>query len=109
MRSPLKRIALFPKPAFCGMAVRPLVTVGIAFACFAAPAFGADLPPRETPPVFSWSGLYVGFNNGYAWRGSGAFNTSAVNLFDSPAIPPLPPHLWGTASAFGATGTIGTR
>jgi hypothetical protein len=92
--SSLKRVAPFLKPAFCGMAARPLIAAGIAFACVAGPAFGADLPPSETPPVFTWTGFYAGFNNGYAWRGSGAFNTAAVNLFDSPAIPALPPHLF---------------
>jgi opacity protein-like surface antigen len=59
------------------MVERPLIAAGIAFACFAAPAFGADLPP-EAPPIFTWSGFYAGFNNGYAWRDSGAFNTSAI-------------------------------
>jgi opacity protein-like surface antigen len=90
------------------MAARPLIAAGIAFACFAAPAFGADLPP-EAPPVFTWSGFYAGFNNGYAWRDSGAFNTSAVNLFETPALPVLPGKLWGAASALGATGSVGTR
>lgn len=113
--SSLKRVALFLKPAFCGMAARPLIAGGIAFAGFAATAFAADLSPREAPPVFSWSGLYIGFNSGYDWRGSSTFSTSAVNLFDSPAIPGLPglpgiiPHLWGAASARGATGSVGTR
>ena len=101
----MKRVALFLKPAFCGMAARPLVAGGIAFACFAAPALGADLPPSETPPVFSWSGLYAGLNNGYTWRGTGTFSTTAVNLFDSTAIP----GLWGPASALGATSSVGTR
>ena len=80
----MKRLALCLTRALCGTA-RPLLAGGVAFACFAAPALGADLP-RETPPVFSWSGLYVGFNSGYTWRNSSAFSTSAVNLFDAPAI-----------------------
>jgi opacity protein-like surface antigen len=84
---------------------RPLIAGGIAFTGFAAPALGADLPPSETPPVFSWSGPYAGFNNGYTWRATRTFSTAAVNLFDSTAIP----GLWGPASALGATGSVGTR
>jgi opacity protein-like surface antigen len=106
----LKRPALCITRALCKTA-RPLLAGGVAFACFAAPAFAADLSPSEAPPVFSWSGLYVGFNNGYAWRDSRAFNTSGVNLFETPALPGLglPEHLWGAASALGATGSVGTR
>ena len=38
---------------------------------------------------------------------SSTFSTSAVNLFESPCNPW--PHLWGPASALGATGSVGTR
>jgi len=101
----LKRPARRLTPALC-RAAWPLVAGGIAFAGFAAPALSADLSPSETPPVFSWSGLYLGFNSGYTWRNSSAFSTSAVNLFDAPEVIP---HLWGPASALGATGSVGTR
>ena len=90
------RSSSLKRPALCltSRALRngawPLVAGGIAFAGFAAPALGADLSPSETPPVFSWSGLYVGFNSGYTWRNSSTFSTSAVNLFDAPAVPGLP-------------------
>jgi len=110
----LKRPARRLTRALCGTA-RPLIVGGIAFAGFAAPALGADLSPSETPPVFSWSGLYVGFNSGYTWRNSSTFSTSAVNLFNAPPIPGLPgfpgviPRLWGAASALGATGSVATR
>ena len=100
----MKRPARSLARALCRTAW-PLAAGGIAFPGFAAPALGADLTPSETPPVFTWSGFYAGFNNGYTWRGTGTFSTAAVNLFDSTAIP----GLWGPASALGATGSVGTR
>jgi hypothetical protein len=66
------------------------------------------LPRQRRPRFFSWSGFYLGFNSGYTWRGSGAFNTSAVNLLDASAIPGLP-GLWGAASTRGAAGSVGAR
>ncbi len=93
---------------------RPLAAAGLALACLAAPAFAADLAP-PAPPVFTWSGLYVGLNAGYAWPNSLPFSTSAANVADSPAFPhlagllPVIPHLWGAASAVGAAGSIGTH
>ena len=99
----------FASDARAASFARPLLAGGVVFACVATSASAADLAPP--PPVFTWSGLYIGFNSGYAWRNSGAFNTNAVNLFETPAIPGLglPDHLWGPASAAGATGVLGTR
>jgi opacity protein-like surface antigen len=106
----LKRPVRHLARALCG-AARPLAAA-LALACAAAPASAADLAPP--PPAFTWSGLYIGFNAGYAWPANLAFSTSAVNAFDSSAIPALAapaviPHLWGPASAIGATGSIGTH
>jgi outer membrane immunogenic protein len=49
-----------------------LVTAGVL--PLAAPAFAADLPSRAPPPVyipptpiFTWTGIYVGGQVGYAW------------------------------------------
>ncbi len=45
-----------------------------ALAALAGPAFAADIPYRQAPPVytptvplFSWTGLYLGGQIGYAW------------------------------------------
>jgi outer membrane immunogenic protein len=51
-------------------------------------AFAADLPtakpappPIYVPPVFSWTGFYLGVNAGAAWNNGGS-----VNIFD-PTVP----------------------
>lgn len=36
-------------------------------ASLAGTAFAAELPPAPPPPVFTWTGLYVGGQIGYAW------------------------------------------
>lgn len=71
-------------------------------------AFGADLPsikapPPPAPPVFTWTGLYVGMNAGYTFAASDPINLSSVNLFDKTGLP------FGAISALGATGTVQAR
>jgi outer membrane immunogenic protein len=53
--------------------IRKFLVAAAALAA-AAPAFAADLPPREPPPpytpavpLFTWTGLYLGGQIGYAW------------------------------------------
>jgi outer membrane immunogenic protein len=48
-------------------------------------ALAADLPSRAPPPVFlppppifTWTGLYVGINAGYTWSNSNLVNTTAI-------------------------------
>ncbi|MGH6801633.1 MAG: outer membrane protein, partial [Methylocella sp.] len=56
-------------------------------------AFAADLPSRAPPPVylppppvFTWTGLYVGLNAGYEWAASRSVNTTAVPVFAAPTF-----------------------
>ncbi len=73
----------------------------------ASPAGAADLPSRKAPvsppPVFTWTGLYIGLNTGYTWTGSDPINVSSVNLVDNTFAN------FGPASMAGATGTVKAR
>lgn len=72
-----------------------------------SPALGADLPaskaPPASPPVFTWTGLYIGLNTGYTWTASDPITLSTVNLIDDSR------GGFGPASAAGATGTVRAR
>lgn len=91
-----------------GVAIGAFVSSVIAVACSAGFAFGADLPSNKTPPAppplpaFTWTGFYVGFNFGYAFRESGAIEAASANLFDATS-------LWGAPSAAGASGLVDAR
>ena len=63
-----------------------LASVG-AIALTGSAAFAADLPSRAPPPVylppppvFTWTGLYVGINAGYTWSDSNSVDTATANL-----------------------------
>jgi outer membrane immunogenic protein len=66
--------------------VRKLLLASAALACVATPGFAADLPMKAPayvpPPVYDWTGFYIGGNGGWGWAteksteilpGSGAF------------------------------------
>ncbi len=52
-----------------------IIFAGAILAAFATPAFAADLPSEKgppvyappPPPVFSWTGIYIGGQVGYDW------------------------------------------
>jgi outer membrane immunogenic protein len=57
------------------------VCAGLLAVTMAAPSSAADLPrPYKSPvyappPVFSWTGFYVGINGGYAWGNAEVSNS----------------------------------
>jgi outer membrane immunogenic protein len=66
--------------------IRKLLVSAVAFAALAGTAFAADLPSRQAPPVFApppipvftWTGLYIGGQVGYAFgKDSNNFNPSS--------------------------------
>ncbi len=72
----------------------------------AGAAHGADLPARkapELPPIFSWTGVYVGLNTGYLLKGNDSIDVATANLFDQARTG------IGPASALGASGSAGGR
>lgn len=72
-----------------------------------APAQGADSPPRkappEPPPVFTWTGAYIGMTFAHTWTASEPISVSGVNVYDATL------QNFGPASALGATGVIDAR
>jgi opacity protein-like surface antigen len=74
----------------------------------AGPALAADLPSRKEappapPPVFTWTGLYVGMTGGYAWSASDPITLASVNVVDESRLG------FGPASALGASGVVPAR
>lgn len=79
------------------MKASPLA-VALALTALAGSAIAADLPSVKAPPppVFSWSGFYIGANVGYTWGAKNAIGSFAVPFFDNDPF-------FGAASAAGAT------
>jgi outer membrane immunogenic protein len=72
-------------------------------------ALAADLPSRAPPPVylppppvFTWTGLYIGINAGYTWSSSNAVDTDGTPIFANPAFP------LGSSSIAAALAEVGT-
>jgi outer membrane immunogenic protein len=74
-------------------------------------ALAADLPSRAPPPVylppppiFTWTGLYLGLNAGGTWSNNSTVNTATADVFGNPALAGGGP--FGVASAALATGNV---
>lgn len=78
--------------------------------CVCSAASAADLPSRKAPPVeppppvFTWTGFYIGMNYGYAAKGSSTIRIGGVPVFDNSLA-----NVWPGAAATGATGVISGR
>ncbi len=79
----------------------------IALSFSAASAAAADLPAVKSqpapPPLFSWTGAYIGLNAGYLLKGNDSIGVATANLYDQSRTG------IGPASALGATGSNGAR
>ena len=78
-----------------------------ALQLFLTPAHAADLPsvnaPPASPPVFTWTGLYLGMDYGYTWSPSPAITAVSGNLYDLTLLG------WGPASALSASGVVSSK
>lgn len=85
-----------------------LYASALALLCLAQESLAADLPTRKAappapPPVFTWTGFYVGFNFGYTWTANPSIAANTANVLD------LSAERFGLASAIGASGISGAR
>jgi outer membrane immunogenic protein len=65
-----------------GVQMRKLLLGSVALIVMSAPVLAADMPVKvkPLPPVWSWTGCYVGLNVGYTWA---RFRKSEVREFDA--------------------------
>lgn len=65
-----------------GLAMKKILLGSVALIVMSAPVLAADMPVKAVPlpPVFTWTGCYVGLNVGYGWA---RFNKSEVRQFDA--------------------------
>ena len=85
-----------------------ILSAATATAFIAGSALAADLPsrkgpPEPPPPLFSWTGAYVGLNASYLLKGNNSIDTATANFFDATVTG------IGPASALGASGSAGGR
>jgi outer membrane immunogenic protein len=83
------------------------IMLAVAMSTLAAGAMAADLPSRSAPPVFvppppvfTWTGYYIGVTAGYAFNGDHSFNNTAPFVGQ-------PAYVRNRASGFTGGGEIG--
>ena len=84
------------------------VSILVALQGMLQPTHAADLPSTKAPlaappPVFTWTGLYVGADFGYTWSPSKSINATSVNIFDRTLLG------WGPASALSGSGVVSSN
>ena len=73
------------------MKLTRIFAAALAASTIAGSAIAADLPSRKVapvmapPPVFTWTGFYVGLNAGGVFGGRNSVSTTAVPVFDAVA------------------------
>ncbi|MGH6857792.1 MAG: outer membrane protein [Methylocella sp.] len=95
--------------------LRRILLASAGAMALAGTAVAADLPSRAPPPVFlppppvfTWTGLYVGINAGYTWGASNNVTVSTAPGFISPGDIAAGGGPFGVAAAVGANGVLGT-
>lgn len=83
---------------------------GAAF-CLAASgfAFAADMPVNAPPPVYSWTGWYVGGNVGYSWGNAHTDTAGSATSISAPVGLPFtnPPVAFANSQTQPLVGVIG--
>ncbi len=85
----------------------------LAGTAFATPALTADLPRKAPafvpPPVFSWTGFYVGVNAGYGFGNDSDVRTTGIGVANVNAVADLarPPRVRLDRDGFVGGGQIG--
>jgi outer membrane immunogenic protein len=93
-----------------------LLISSVAATAMIGTAFAADLPSRKAPPiayapppVFTWTGLYIGVNAGGTWSGNRNASVATVPTFAlSPAVNAFPVPT-SQAAALATSGIFPTR
>jgi outer membrane immunogenic protein len=76
----------------------------VATAAVGGSAAGAADMPLKAPPLYGWTGWYIGGEAGYAWSNSNTVETRTANIT---SIPPLNGNV-GAAIAAQGTGSVTT-
>ena len=91
--------------------LRRTLLVSVGAMALTGAAFAADLPSRAPPPVFlppppvfTWTGLYLGINAGGTWSSSSSVETTTDDVFGNPGLVGGP--VFGVASAALANGSV---
>lgn len=79
---------------------RAFALTSLALACLPVCAGAQE---RSAAP-YSWTGFYVGFNYGYAWKGAGGVSTLGAPLYDTTFL-----NVWPAAAAIGAGSHVDAR